>query len=122
MRSLLLSISFLFAIATLFSSVQTMLHSSFAVGTSAIAATAFAFIGASTFVGSALARKEKTYSAFDLVGIGAIALIFISGGFVLAYWSGFQINVAGYATVDGFNCLVVALVLGLFVVRKQDAL
>jgi hypothetical protein len=112
---------FLYTIITIFSSAQTMLRSSFELGASALAGTALAFFAACTFVGSFLARKEKKYRVIDLIGIGAIALIFIFGGFALAYWSGFQTNVLDY-TIDGFDWLLVGLVAALFVTRKQDAL
>jgi TPR repeat protein len=54
--------------------------------------------------------------------IGAIASMFAFGAFALAYWSRFQINVAGYVVVDGFYWLLIAMVVGAFVVRKSDAL
>ena len=80
-----------------------------------------AFIAASTFVGSCLARREKTYRVFDLLGIGAIAALMMLGGFTLAYWSNFEIK-TGFGVVDGFIWLLVVMVAAALVVKKQDAL
>ena len=56
------------------------------------------------------------------MGIGAIALIYLLGGFALAYWSGFQITVPDYFVIDGFDWLVIGIILAPFVTRKEDAL
>jgi Sel1 repeat len=112
---------FILAIITLISSIETMTKQSVMTGLAALAATTLAFAAASTFVGSYLARREKRYSALDLVVIGTIASLFAFGGFALAYWSRFQIN-AVYVVVDGFDWLLIAMFVALFVTRKSDAL
>lgn len=99
-----------------------MLKTSVATGISALGATALTFFAVCTFVGSYLARREKKYRALDLIGIGSIAAVLIFCGFAVGYWLPFQINVAGYATIDGFDWCLLGMVVALFVTRKQDAL
>ena len=53
---------FVYSIITIFSSAQTMIKSSLAVGVSALAGTALTFFGACTFVGSFLAETKKSYA------------------------------------------------------------
>jgi hypothetical protein len=53
----------------------------------------------------------------DLIGIGTIAVVLIFCGFALGYWSPFQINLAGYATVGWFDWLLIGMVAALFVTR-----
>jgi hypothetical protein len=111
----------IFATITIISAVQIITRRSTAVGLSALAATTLIFVAASTFAGSYLARHEKKYRAFDLVGIGTIAALLMTGGFALAYWSGFEIN-TGFGIVDGFSWLTLTALASIFAVKKQDAL
>jgi hypothetical protein len=83
------SVVLIFWLITIPVCIQTMYRSSFTVGASALAACALCYIGASGFMGSLLARREKDYRAPDLVAIGAVALVVISAGSVLMLWSGF---------------------------------
>jgi hypothetical protein len=58
----------------------------------------------------------------DLIGIGTIAVVLILSGFALGYWSPFQINLAGYATVGWFDWLLIGMVMNgvpLLVVAKN---
>jgi len=110
-----------FATMTLISAAQTINNQSTAVGLSALAATVLSFVAASTFVGSYLARREKKYQASDLIGIGSIAAALMLGSFVLAYWSGFEIN-TGFGIIDGFTWLIIIALTSMLVVRKGDAL
>jgi len=83
------SVVLIFWLITIPVCIQTMYRSSFTVGASALAACALCYIGASGFMGTLLARREKDYRASDLAAIGAIALVAIAAGSVLMVWSGF---------------------------------
>jgi hypothetical protein len=74
------SVVLIFWLITIIVCIQAMYKSSFTVGASALAACALCYIGASGFMGSLLARREKNLSAFDLTGIGAVGLLVIAAG------------------------------------------
>jgi hypothetical protein len=100
---------------------QVMFRSSLSVGISALAASALGFFGAATFFGSFLARREKKYSALDLVGIGAIALVLLIAAFGLMLWSGFSLALDG-VLIPGPYWVAVGMVTALLVTTKQHAL
>jgi hypothetical protein len=87
---------------TLVSAVQTMITQSAMAGFAALAATFLAFVAVCTPISSYLPRTEKGYRTFDLVIIGAVSAMLVLGGFALAYWSKFQINM-GFGVVSGFG-------------------
>jgi hypothetical protein len=110
-----------FGLVTVIASVQIMFSSSIGNGVGAILATCLPFVGAATFIGSFLARKEKKYSTVDLLGIGAIAAVLIVTGFAVAYWSDFHIRLFGYS-LSGVEWLLVGMALAVIVTRKRHAL
>ena len=110
-----------FWLITILTTVQVMYRSSFTVGASALAACAICYAGASGFMGSLLARREKNYRPFDLVGIGAIALVLIAAGLALMYWSGFWMRLFD-VEVNGVVWALLGALSAVVVVRKQDAL
>ena len=112
---------FILAIITLIGSVQTMIKQSAMMGFAVLAATFLAFVAVCTPISSYLPRPEKKYRTFDLVIIGAASAMFALGGFALAYWSKFQINI-GFAVVGGFEWLLITMVVAALVTRKSDAL
>jgi len=113
---------YVFGLITIFSSVETMFKKSVGNGIAALVASTLAFFAVATFVGSYRARREKKYRVLDLFMIGMIAALFIFGAFALAYWSEFEISVPGLGTMDGFNWLIIAMILAPFLTRKEDAL
>src|SRR5258708_9335552 len=101
--------------------IQAMYKSSFTVGASALVACALCYIGASGFMGSLLARREKNYRAFDLAAIGAIALVVIAAGSALMMWSGFWMRLFG-VEISGVTWALLGAISALFAVREADAL
>lgn len=115
------SVVLIFWLITIPFCIQTMYRSSFTVGASALAACALCYIGASGFMGSLLARREKNYSAFDLVVIGAIGLAVIAAGSVLMMWSGFRLRLFD-VEIGGVTWALLGAISAVVVVRKADAL
>jgi CHASE2 domain-containing sensor protein len=111
----------IFWLITFLVCVQTMYKSSFTVGASALAACALCYIGASGFMGSLLARREKNYRALDLAAIGAIALVVIGAGSALMMWSGFWMRLFD-VEIGGVTWALLGAVSAVVVVRKADAL
>jgi hypothetical protein len=100
---------------------QVMFRSSVSVGVSALAASALGFFGTASFFGSLLARREKKYSALDLAGIGAIALVLVIAAFGLMLWSGFSLSLDG-VLIPGSFWVVVGVITALLGTKKPDAL
>jgi TRAP-type C4-dicarboxylate transport system permease small subunit len=100
---------------------QVMFRSSLSVGISALAASALGFFGTATFFGSFLARREKKYSALDLAGIGAIALVLVTAAFGLMLWSGFSLSLDG-VLIPGPYWIAVGMATALLATTKQHAL
>jgi hypothetical protein len=118
MRGLL---TLLYCLISVLTAGQVMFRSSLSVGVSALAASALGFFGTATFFGSFLARREKKYSALDLAGIGAIALVLVIAAFGLMLWSGFSLSLYG-VLIPGAYWVVVGMVTALLVTTKQHAL
>jgi hypothetical protein len=110
-----------FWLITVLTTVQVMYRFSFTVGISALVACALCYAGASGFMGSLLARQEKNYRAFDLVAMGAIALVIIGVGSALMVWSGFRMSLFD-VEVDGLVWALLGAASAVVVVRKKDAL
>jgi hypothetical protein len=72
-------------------------------------------------MGSLIARREKTYRAFDLAAIGAIALAIIAAGSALMIWSGFWMRLFD-VEVNGLVWALLGALSAVVVVRKEDAL
>jgi hypothetical protein len=115
------SVVLIFWLITIIVCIQAMYKSSFTVGASALAACALCYIGASGFMGSLLARREKNLSAFDLTGIGAVGLLVIAAGSALMMWSGFWMRLFG-VEIGGVTWALLGAVSAVVVVRKADAL
>ncbi len=111
----------IYSILSLIAAISIMVKGSFVVGLAVLIACAFSFCGASTFVGSFLARKENAHKATDLIGIGSIAALLIAASFGLAYWTGFRVIFDDYV-IDGFYWVRIGALTGCLIVRKQDAL
>ena len=63
----------------------------------------------------------KKYSALDLAGIGAIALVLVIAAFGLMLWSGFSLSLDG-VLIPGLYWVAVGMVTALLVTTKQHAL
>jgi hypothetical protein len=105
---------------TIVACVQTMFKTSFVVGFAELAACALCYMGASGFMGSLLARRQKGYRVIDLFGIGMFGVIFIVAGAALMVWSGFSIPVFQIEIGEGAWALLGAAS-AVVVVRKEDA-
>ncbi len=115
------NIVLIFWLITIIVCVQTMYKSSFTVGASALVACALCYAGASGFMGSLIARREKKYRTSDLAGIGAVALVTIAAGSTLMIWSGFWMRLFDFE-VDGLVWALLGALSAVVVVRKEDAL
>jgi hypothetical protein len=96
-------LAFVYFALTVITCVQAMINSSFAVGGAALLAYALCYFGTAGFVGSfraIRARQMKNYSARDLLGIGAVAVLVDAAGLALVIWSGFWIGF-GRVVVQG---------------------
>lgn len=111
----------IFWLITILTCVQAMYKSSLVVGASALVACALCYWGASAFMGSLLARREKKYRAVDIVGIGAIALALIVAGSALMIWSGFWMRLFD-VDIGGLIWALLGALSAIVVVRKEDAL
>ena len=111
----------IFWLITITVCIEAMYKSSFTVGASALIACALCYIGASGFMGSVLARREKNYRAFDLAAIGAIALVVIAAGSALMMWSGFWMRLFD-VEINGVTWALLGALSAVVVVRKADAL
>jgi hypothetical protein len=100
---------------------QTMFTISFVVGFSALAACALCYAAAAGFMGSLIARREKGYSATDLLSIGIIGLVIMVAGLVLMIWSGFSVRLFDIE-MSGVTWALVGAISAVVVVRKEDAL
>jgi hypothetical protein len=110
-----------FWLITIITCVQVMYKSSFVVGASALVACVLCYWGASAFMGSLLARREKSYRAVDIAGIGALALALIAAGSALMIWSGFWMRLFDIE-VYGVVWALLGALSAVVVVRKEDAL
>jgi hypothetical protein len=115
------TIILVFWLITVLTTVQAMYRSSFTVGASALVACVICYWGASGFMGSLLARQEKNFRAFDLLAMGAIALIIIAVGSALMIWSGFWLRLFD-VDVNGLVWALLGALSAVVVVRKEDAL
>lgn len=106
---------------TVITCVQAIFKSSFAVGGAALAACALCFFAMATFIASVLARREKGYSAVDLIGIGAIATALTAVGLALMVWSEFRIIIYG-VNIQGTYWALLGIFTAHVVARKKDAL
>jgi hypothetical protein len=106
---------------TIITTVQVMLKSSFVVGAAALAACVLCFASVSTVVGSVLAKRQKSYRATDLIGIGTIGLVLLVAGLALMIWSGFYLRIFD-VEISGLVWALVGAGVGAVVVRRQDAL
>ena len=100
---------------------QVMLRSSVAVGLTALVACALCYAGASGFMGSLLARREKGYRAIDLAAIGTLAVLLIAAGSALMVWSGFSIRLFD-VHLSGLTWALLGTASAVVVVRIKDAL
>jgi hypothetical protein len=110
-----------FWLITILTTVQAMYRSSFTVGIAALAACVLCYWGASGFMGSLLARREKNFRPLDLVAMAAIALVMIAAGAALMFWSGFWMRLFD-VEIDGIVWALIGAVSAVVVVRKDDAL
>lgn len=110
-----------FWLITIITTIEVMYRSSLTVGVSALVACALCYWGASAFMGSLLARREKGYRAFDLAGIGGLALVLIVAGAALMFWSGFWMRLFD-VEVNGVIWALLGALSAVIVVRKDDAL
>jgi hypothetical protein len=110
-----------FWLITILTTVQAMYKSSFTVGIAARAACVLCYWGASGFMGSLLARREKNFGPLDLAGMGGIALVMIAAGAALMFWSGFWMRLFG-VEIGGVVWALLGAVSAVAVVRKDDAL
>jgi hypothetical protein len=115
------SVLLIFWLITIITCVQAMYKSSLVVGVSALLACALCYWGASAFMGSLLARREKGHRPIDIMGIGAIALVLIAAGSALMVWSGFWMRLFD-VEVDGLVWALLGALSAVIVVRKEDAL
>jgi hypothetical protein len=115
------TIILVFWLITVLTTVQAMYKSSFTVGASALVGCVICYVGASGFMGSLLARQEKNFRAFDLVAMGAIALVIIAVGSALMVWSGFWMRLFDI-DVNGLVWALLGALSAVVVVRKDDAL
>jgi hypothetical protein len=110
-----------YVVVTILACINTAANYSVTVGVVGFAASALCYWGGSAFMGSLLARREKGYQAFDLVGIGALSLLLIAIGVALMVWSGFQMRFGGLQ-VGGVEWALLGAFVTVFVVKKEDAL
>ena len=101
--------------------VSIMTKGSIAVGVSALAASAFSYVGVAGFIGNLMERREKHYRTIDLVVFGAIDTVLVATAFGLAYWSDFQVGFSDY-TIDGFYWVLLGTAVPLLVVSPSDVL
>ena len=106
---------------TVITAVSIMTNGSIAVGVSALAASAFSYVGVAGFTGNLMERREKHYRTIDLVVFGAVWMIVVAAAFGLAYWSDFQIGFSDY-TIDGFYWVLLGAAIPLLVVNPADVL
>jgi hypothetical protein len=100
---------------------QAMFRSSLSVGISALAASALVLFATESFFGSFLARREKEYSALDLLGVGAIAIALVAIAFGLMLWSGFSLSIGGLH-IPGPYWVVVGMLTAVLITEKKHAL
>jgi hypothetical protein len=115
------NIILVFWLITILTTVQAMYRSSFTVGIAALAACVICYWGASGFMGSLLARREKSFRPLDLAGMGAIALVTIAAGAALMFWSGFEVRLFD-VEFNGIFWALLGAVSAVAVVRKEDLL
>jgi hypothetical protein len=115
------NIMLVYWLITVITCVQVMYKSSIVVGVSAFVACALCYVGASGFMGSLLARREKEYRAIDLVGIGAVAVVTIAAGSALMIWSGFRMRLFDFE-LNGLVWALIGALSAVAVVRTEDAL
>jgi hypothetical protein len=100
---------------------QAMFRSSLWVGISALAASALVLFATESFFGSFLARREKKYSALDLLGIGAIAIALVALAFGLMLWSGFSLSIGGLH-IPGPYWVVAGMLTAVLITEKKHSL
>jgi hypothetical protein len=110
-----------FGTITILVCAQVMFTKSFIGGFAALAACALCFSGASGFMGSLIAQREKGYRPVDLVGIGTIGSLLIATGLALMWWSGFSLRLFD-VKIDGVTWALLVTAAAVVVVRKADAL
>lgn len=114
-------ISFIYFLITLLTSVQAIFKSSFAVGATALVASALCYFSVATFVGSVRARRDKKYNLKELTGIAAIALVLFAAGIALMAWSGFWLGLFGVPLKGTIWCFV-GLLVAVFTTKREHAL
>ena len=110
-----------YIVVTILACINTAANYSVTLAAIGFAASALCYCGGSAFMGSLLARREKSYRAFDLVGIGALAFLLIAIGVALMVWSGFRMRIGGFQ-VGGVEWALLGVFVTIFVVKKEDAL
>jgi hypothetical protein len=100
---------------TVITAVSIMTKGSIAVRASALAASAFSYVGVAGFIGNLMERRKKHYRTVHLVGFGAIETLLVAAAFGLAYWSDFQVGFFDY-TIDGFYWVLLGAAVPLLVV------
>jgi hypothetical protein len=100
---------------------QVMFTKSFVGGLLALVACALCYAGASGFMGSLLARREKRYRPVDLVAIGTIGSLLIAAGSALMWWSGFSLRIFD-VKIDGVTWALMGAASAVVIVRLEDAL
>ena len=109
---------------TVITCVQAMVKTSFGVGGAALVAYALCYFGTAGFAGSfraIRARKMKSYSAKDLLRIGAVAVVLNAAGLVLIIWSGFWIGFSG-VVVEGVYWALIGILIAVLTTKKEHAL
>jgi hypothetical protein len=106
---------------TLITTISIMIKGSLAVGVSVLVASAFSYVGVSSFIGTLMERREKQFRTIDLVGIGALDMILVVVAFGLAYWSDFQISFFEYS-IDGFYWVLLGAAVPILITRSKDVL
>jgi hypothetical protein len=106
---------------TVITAVSIMTNGSIAVGVSALAASAFSYVGVAGFTGNFMERREKHYRTIDLVVFGAVWMIVVAAAFGLAYWSDFQIGFFGYS-IDGLYWVLLGAAVPLLMVSPSAVL
>jgi hypothetical protein len=109
---------------TLITCVQAMINSSFRVGGAALLGCTLCYFGTAGFTGSfraIRAQQMKNYSARDLAGIGAGAVLLNAGGLALIIWSGFWVGLFGVA-VQGVYWALLGILIATLTTKKEHAL
>lgn len=110
-----------FWVITIWTCGQTAFLVSATVGIAAFVACALCYGAAAGFAGSVISRQQNHYRLFDLVGIGALAIIVFGVGLVLMVWSEFRLSLFD-VRIEGVVWAICGALSALFVIRPRDAI